>query len=181
MGLINQITTILFKIWPTNCFSKAKSYNFYFHKNNVTWPLSANGLIYTLLIPKLHKHYLQFLLKWLLNPGEIEKLLLSKIMGKRGGEWWVQDKARWCKWWMWKWLSHVQPKHFKNKTKKSRFDQDSNLTISSEFIKPLWGHTCIIYFIASSHNHIIYLVARLHNFYIITFILPCLFWWSGSF
>ena len=43
-GLKNQITIILFKIWPTNRFSKAKSYNFHFHKNDVTWPLSANGL-----------------------------------------------------------------------------------------------------------------------------------------
>ena len=30
-----------FKIWPTNRFLKAKSYNFHFHKNDVTWPLSA--------------------------------------------------------------------------------------------------------------------------------------------
>ena len=43
-GLKNQITIILFKIWPTNRFSKAKSYNFHFHKNDVTWPLSTNGL-----------------------------------------------------------------------------------------------------------------------------------------
>ena len=43
-GLKNQITIILFKIWPTNRFSKAKSYNFHFNKNDVTWPLSANGL-----------------------------------------------------------------------------------------------------------------------------------------
>ena len=35
-GLKNQITIILFKIWPTNRFSKAKSYNFHFHKNGVT-------------------------------------------------------------------------------------------------------------------------------------------------
>ena len=35
-GLKNQITVILFKIWPTNRFSKAKSYNFHFHKNGVT-------------------------------------------------------------------------------------------------------------------------------------------------
>ena len=28
-----------------NVFMKAKSYNFYFHKNDVTWPLSANGLL----------------------------------------------------------------------------------------------------------------------------------------
>ena len=41
----NQMTIILFKIWPTNRFSKAKSYNFYFHKNDVTWPLNANGLL----------------------------------------------------------------------------------------------------------------------------------------
>ena len=44
-GLKNQITILLFKIWPTNRFSKAKSYNFHFHKNDVTWPLSANGLL----------------------------------------------------------------------------------------------------------------------------------------
>ena len=42
-GLKNQITIILFKIWPSNRFPKAKSYNFHFHKNDVTWPLSANG------------------------------------------------------------------------------------------------------------------------------------------
>ena len=35
----------LFKIWPTYRFSKEKSYNFDFHKNNVTWPLSANDLL----------------------------------------------------------------------------------------------------------------------------------------
>ena len=40
-----QITFILFRIWPTNHFLKAKSYNFHFHKNDVTWPLSANGLL----------------------------------------------------------------------------------------------------------------------------------------
>ena len=31
-------------IWPSNHFWKAKSYSFHFHKNDVTWPLSANGL-----------------------------------------------------------------------------------------------------------------------------------------
>ena len=40
-GLKNQITIILFKIWPTNRFSKTKSYNFHFHKNDVRWPLST--------------------------------------------------------------------------------------------------------------------------------------------
>ena len=35
---------ILFKIWPTSRFSKAKSHNFHFHKNDVTWHLSTNGL-----------------------------------------------------------------------------------------------------------------------------------------
>ena len=30
------MTIILFKIWPTNRFWKAKSYNFHFHKNDVT-------------------------------------------------------------------------------------------------------------------------------------------------
>ena len=44
MGLKNKITIILFKIWPTNVFLKAKSYNFHFHKNDVTWTLSENGL-----------------------------------------------------------------------------------------------------------------------------------------
>ena len=44
-GLKNQITIMLFEIWPTNSFSKAKSYNFHFHENDVTWPLSANGLL----------------------------------------------------------------------------------------------------------------------------------------
>ena len=34
----------LFKIWPTNRFLMAKSYNFNFRKNDVTWPLCANGL-----------------------------------------------------------------------------------------------------------------------------------------
>ena len=37
---------ILFKIRPTDRFSKAKSYNLHFHKNDVTWPLSAIGLFY---------------------------------------------------------------------------------------------------------------------------------------
>ena len=41
---LNQITIILFKIWPTSRFLKSKSYNFRFHKNDVTWPLGANGL-----------------------------------------------------------------------------------------------------------------------------------------
>ena len=43
-GFEKLITIMLFKIWPTNRFSKAKSYNFHFHKNNVTWPLSASSL-----------------------------------------------------------------------------------------------------------------------------------------
>ena len=37
----NQITIILFKIWPTNRFPKAKSYNFHFNNNYATWPLGA--------------------------------------------------------------------------------------------------------------------------------------------
>ena len=41
-----KITIILFKTRPTNGFLKAKSYNFHFHKNDVTWPLSANGLLF---------------------------------------------------------------------------------------------------------------------------------------
>ena len=36
---------ILLKIWPTNRFLKKKSYNFQFHENDVTWPLSAHGLL----------------------------------------------------------------------------------------------------------------------------------------
>ena len=32
------------KVWPTNCFLTEKSYNFHFHKNDVTWLLCANGL-----------------------------------------------------------------------------------------------------------------------------------------
>ena len=32
------------QIWPTNGFLKAKSSSFHFHKNDVTWPLSAKGL-----------------------------------------------------------------------------------------------------------------------------------------
>ena len=47
----NQITIILFKICPTNRFSKAKSRNFHFHKNDVTcllvqmadWPWRIMG------------------------------------------------------------------------------------------------------------------------------------------
>ena len=35
-GLKNQITMILFEIWPTNRFSNAKSYNFHIHKNDGT-------------------------------------------------------------------------------------------------------------------------------------------------
>ena len=41
---LKQITIILFKIWPASRFLKSKSYNFRFHKNDVTWPLGANGL-----------------------------------------------------------------------------------------------------------------------------------------
>ena len=36
----------LFKIWPTNRFSGAKSFNFHFYINDVTWSLSANGLFF---------------------------------------------------------------------------------------------------------------------------------------
>ena len=43
-GLKNPMTIILFKIWPSNRFSRAKSYNFYFCKNYFTWSHSANGL-----------------------------------------------------------------------------------------------------------------------------------------
>ena len=41
----NKITIFLFKTWPTNRFWRKKSYNFHFHKNDVTWPLSASGLL----------------------------------------------------------------------------------------------------------------------------------------
>ena len=37
----------MFKIWPTNRFLRAKSYNFHFHKNDATWPLSSKGPIYS--------------------------------------------------------------------------------------------------------------------------------------
>ena len=37
---------LFFKIWPTNRFSKAKSYNFHFHKSDVTslckWPITRD-------------------------------------------------------------------------------------------------------------------------------------------
>ena len=35
-GLKNQITTILFKIGPTDSFSKAKPCNYHFRKSDVT-------------------------------------------------------------------------------------------------------------------------------------------------
>ena len=41
------------KIWPTNRFSMAKSYDFLFHKSDVTWRLSVNGLL--LLLNRLKK------------------------------------------------------------------------------------------------------------------------------
>ena len=48
----------LFKIWPSNRFSRVKSYNFHFHKNYVTWPLSANGLFIARFasVPNFHPH-----------------------------------------------------------------------------------------------------------------------------
>ena len=74
-GFENQITIMLFKIWPTNRFSKAKSYNFYFHKNDVTWPLSANGLVYCTAqycanAPELQKknYWSALFQKWLCAP-----------------------------------------------------------------------------------------------------------------
>ena len=63
-GLKTQITIILFKIWPTNRFSKAKSYNFHFHVNKVTWPLSVNGLLLSLLLCSHHAFKIHLL--WLL-------------------------------------------------------------------------------------------------------------------
>ena len=45
MNLLSLRKWCGFNIWPTNRFSKAKSHNFHFHKNDVTWPLSANGLL----------------------------------------------------------------------------------------------------------------------------------------
>ena len=41
-----------FKIWPTNRFSKTKSYNFHFQKHDVTWPLSENGLLIANSFPR---------------------------------------------------------------------------------------------------------------------------------
>ena len=43
-GLKNQITIMLFKIWPTNRFRR-QNHNFHFRENDVTWSLSANGLL----------------------------------------------------------------------------------------------------------------------------------------
>ena len=49
-----EITIILFKIWPTSHFFKAKSYDFHFHKSDATWPFSGNGL-FRLTDPKLEQ------------------------------------------------------------------------------------------------------------------------------
>ena len=53
----------MFKIWPTNRFSKAKSYSFHFHENYVTWPLSANGLSH----PKLQNMCTESLIRYKLQ------------------------------------------------------------------------------------------------------------------
>ena len=58
----NQITIILLKIWPTNRFLKKKSYNFHFHKNDVTWPLSAHGLLIEGLRKSLREATIAFFL-----------------------------------------------------------------------------------------------------------------------
>ena len=60
----------MFKIWPTNGFLKAKSYNLHFHKNDVTWPLSANGLL---------PHYVTFYFML-----EFGVLLLSTLISQTG-------------------------------------------------------------------------------------------------
>ena len=51
-GLKNQITIILFKIWPTNRFSKAKSYNFHFQKNDDTCLLVQMAYCMLLILSK---------------------------------------------------------------------------------------------------------------------------------
>ena len=60
-GLKNQITIILFKRWPTNSVSKAKSFNFHFHKNDVTRPLSASGLLNNVTHPL--SNFVHFMIK----------------------------------------------------------------------------------------------------------------------
>ena len=55
-------TKPLIKIWSTNRFLKAKSYNFHIHKNDVTWPLSANGLL--LLFSQSRQWSLSQTLSW---------------------------------------------------------------------------------------------------------------------
>ena len=80
MGLKNQITIILFKILPNNCFSKAKSYSFYFYKNNVTWPLSANGPL-----EKDPEELVQNkFLKWLLG---VNKYCNNKALRQESSQW----------------------------------------------------------------------------------------------
>ena len=51
---------------------KEKSYNFHFHKNNVTWPLSANGLVLTFLVWWLIRRAL-FQPFLIFHPGECLK------------------------------------------------------------------------------------------------------------
>ena len=45
MVRVYKTKSLLFCLWLTNSFSKAKSYSFNFHENYVTWPRSANGLL----------------------------------------------------------------------------------------------------------------------------------------
>ena len=79
-GFENQITIILFKILPNNCFSKAKSYSFYFYKNNVTWPPSANGPL-----KKDPEELVQNkFLKWLLG---VNKYCNNKALRQESSQW----------------------------------------------------------------------------------------------
>ena len=49
MVRVSKTKSLLFclRYDPLIVFLKVKSYNFHFHKNDVTWPLSANGLLQT--------------------------------------------------------------------------------------------------------------------------------------
>ena len=60
------IKTLIIIIIISNRFSKAKSYNCYFHKNDVIWPLNANGqlgYIVTLTLASITRCYCSVLNK----------------------------------------------------------------------------------------------------------------------
>ena len=64
-GFENQITNILFKIWPTDRFSKAKSYNFYFHKKMSHDLLVQIGLFISVNMKYTdHKKYPKISFSW---------------------------------------------------------------------------------------------------------------------